>query len=64
MVGVVLECDDKLGPLPQALQEGHHQVMNVLCIVGREGVLISFDGCQSETLSLQLSSPERTIPSS
>lgn len=61
-VGVVLQRDHELGPLPQAFQEGHHQVADVLCIVGGEGVLVSFDGRQSETLTLQLSSPERGNP--
>lgn len=59
-VGVVLQGDHELRPLPQAFQEGHHQVTDVLRIVGGEGVLVSFDGCQSETLTLQLSSPEST----
>lgn len=57
MVGVVLERNYKLGPLPESFQEGDHQVPDVLCVVGREGVLVAFNSSQSETLTLQFVSP-------
>lgn len=59
-VRVVLQRDHKLGPVPQAFQESHDQVADVLCVVGGVSVVVSFDCGQSETLTLQLSSPERT----
>lgn len=45
-----------LGLLPQALEEGDHQIADVLCIVGGERVLVSFDGGQRETLALEFTS--------
>lgn len=61
--GAVLQCNHKLGPFPQAFQEGYHQGMNVLCIVRGKSKLLSFNSGQSEALILQLASPERSNPS-
>lgn len=55
-VRTVQQSHHVFGPLPQPLQEGDHQVPDVLCIVGGERVLVSFDGGQCKTLTLQLSS--------
>lgn len=52
-VGTVQQSHHILGLLPQTLEEGDHQVADVLCIVGGERVLVSFDGGQSKTLALE-----------
>lgn len=55
-VGVVLERDHKLGPLPETFQEGDNQVPDVLSVTGGEGVLVTFDGRQREALTLKFAS--------
>lgn len=47
----VLQGNDKLGPLPQTLQEGHHQAAHIVGVVGGEGVLVLLDGRQGESSS-------------
>ena len=51
-IGIILQGHHKLRPLPQAFQEGHHKVTDVLCVVGGEGILVSFYGRQGEALAL------------
>lgn len=48
-----MEGDNKLGPLPQTLQEGHHQAAHIVRVVGGEGVLVLFDGRQSKSTSTE-----------
>lgn len=48
-----MQGNDKLGPLPQTLQEGHHQAAHVVGVVGGEGVLVLFDGRQSKSPSTE-----------
>lgn len=52
-VETVQQSHHILGPLPQTLEEGHHQIADVFCIVGGERVLVSFDGGQGKTLALE-----------
>lgn len=54
-VWTVQQSNHVFGLLPQTVQEGDHQVPDVLRVVGGEGVLVSFDGGQCETLTLQFS---------
>lgn len=56
MVMAIRESHHELRSLAQTIQKGVNQVANVLSIVGGEGVFISFNGCQGETLALELSS--------
>lgn len=49
----VQQSDHVLGLLPQTLEEGDRQIADVLCIVGGERVLVSFDGGQGKTLALE-----------
>lgn len=58
-VGTVQQPHHILGPLPQTLEEGHHQISDVLGVVGRECVLVPFDGGQSKTLALEFTPSER-----
>lgn len=55
-VGTVQEPHHILGLLPQTLEEGDHQITDVLGVVGRERVLVSLNGGQGETLALQFTS--------
>ena len=52
-VGTVQQLDQLLGPRPEIVEEGHHQISDVLGVVGGERVLVSFDGGQSKTLALE-----------
>lgn len=52
-VGTVQQSHHILGLLPQTLEEGDHQIADVLCVVGGERVLVSFDGGQCEALALE-----------
>lgn len=52
-VGTVQQSHHILGLLPQTIEEGDHQIADVLCIVGCERVLVSFDGGQGKTLALE-----------
>lgn len=58
-VGTVQQSHHVLGPLPQTLEEGDHQVPDVLRVVGGERVLVCFDGGQSETLTLKFTPSAR-----
>lgn len=57
--GIVLQGHNKLGSLPEPLQEDDHQVPYVLGVTGGERVLVSFDGGQSEALGLKLPSSDK-----
>lgn len=65
--GVVLQGHHILRPLSEPLQEGDHQVTDVLSIAGGEGVLIPLDGGQRKAGGYQFRSPAgptwRTGPS-
>lgn len=58
-IGTVHQCHHEFGPLPQTLEESDHQVPDVLGVVGRERVLVSFDGGESKTLALEFAPPGR-----
>ena len=66
-VGVVLQGHHVLRPLSKPLQEGDHQVTDVLGVAGGEGVLVPLDGGQREAGGYQVRSPagptRRTGPS-
>ena len=53
-VGAVQQSHHIFGPLAKAIQELHHQVADVLGVVGGERVLVPFDGGQGEALALEL----------